>query len=91
MLEERRASSGSWDIRLNRPDESFYARLSSRLIFRSLRFDSRARLFSIFRKVVEEINRKREHDGTVLLRADGVQRLQVSQLNGRRRLCNDLE
>ena len=40
--------------------------------------------------MTEKINGQRKDDGGVLLRADGVQRLQVAQLQGGRTLRNHL-
>ena len=49
------------------------------------------RLFSVLCEIIKEVDRQREHNRRVLLRTDRVQRLQVSQLDGGWRLCNDLE
>merc|ERR1719414_848497 len=38
----------------------------------------------------DQVDRKRENDGRVLLRRNGVECLQVTELEGRRRLGNDL-
>lgn len=45
-------------------------------------------LSSVFQEAVNDVYWQREDDGGVLLGSDGVEGLQVTQLQGRRRLCD---